>query len=70
MGNRYAKSDEHKMIIYLIFKKISMVIRCLNHYLMMEPYLIKKVKFEGVINTFDDSDIGYFVEFDLKILIV
>ena len=30
----------------------------------------KKVKFEGVINTFDDSDIGYCVEFDLKILII
>ena len=33
---------------------------------MIKVILIKTVKFEGILNTPDDSDIGFFNECDLK----
>ena len=39
---------------------------CQNHSLIMKLDLIKIVKLEEILDTPDDSDIGFFIEVDLK----
>ena len=64
MGNRYVKSDESKKILYTDANN-------LYGHSMSEPLPYDEIKFdknvelEDVLNTPDDSDIGYFVEADL-----
>ena len=65
MGNRYIKSGENKKILYIDANN-------LYGHSMSEPLpydeikFDKNVKLEDILNTPDDSDIGYFVEVDLK----
>ena len=64
MGDRYIKSDENKKILYIDAKN-------LYGHSMSEPLpydeikFDKKVNLEDILNTPDDSDIGYFIEADL-----
>ena len=64
MGDRYVKSDENKKILYMDATK-------LYGYSMSEPLVYDEIKFdnivkiEDILNTPDDSDIGYFVEANL-----
>ena len=65
MGDRYIKSNENKKILYIDAKN-------LYGHSMSESLPYNEIKFdnninlEDIINTPDDSDIGYFVEVDLK----
>ena len=65
MGDRYAKSDEKKKILYVDANN-------LYGHSMSEPLPYDEIKFdnnlklEDILNTPDDSDIGYFIEVDLK----
>ena len=65
MGDRYVQSDENKRIFYIDAKN-------LYGHSMSEPLPYDEIKFdrdinlEDIINTPDDSDIGYFIEADLK----
>ena len=64
MGNRYVKSNENKKILYIDANNI-------YGHSMSEPIpydeikFDKNVKFEDILNTPDDSDIGDFIEVDL-----
>ena len=64
MGDRYVKSDENKKILYIDANN-------LYGHSMSEPLpydeikFDKNVKLEDILNTPDDSDIGYFIEADL-----
>ena len=64
MGNRYIKSNEKKKIMYIDANN-------LYGHSMSEPLPYDEIKFdnnvclEDIINTPDDSDIGYFLEVDL-----
>ena len=64
MGDRYIKSDENKKILYVDANN-------LYGHSMSEPLPYDEIKFdnsvkiEDILNTPDDSDIGYFVEVDL-----
>ena len=64
MGDRYVKWDENKKIIYADANN-------LYGHSIFEPLpddeikIDKIVKLEDILNTNDDSDIGYFVEVDL-----
>ena len=65
MGDRYIKSDENKKILYADAN-------ILYGHSMSQPLPFDEIKFdqivnlEDVLNTPDDSDIGYFIEVDLK----
>ena len=65
MGDRYIKSDKNKKILYIDANN-------LYGWAMSEslPYdeikLDNNVNLEDILNTRDDSDIGYFVEVDIK----
>ena len=65
MGDRYIKSGESKKILYIDANN-------LYGHSMSEPlpyYDITfddNIKIEDILNTPDDSDIGYFIEVDLK----
>ena len=65
MGDRYIKSDENKKILYIDANN-------LYGHSMSEPLPYDEVKFdknvklEDILNTPDDSDIGYFVEVNLS----
>ena len=65
MGDRYVKSDKNKKILYIDANN-------LYGHSMSEPLPYDEIKFdntvklEDILNTRDDSDIGYFVEVDLK----
>ena len=64
MGNRYVKSDENKKILYadannLYGHSMSQTL----HY--DEKVFIKNVELEVILNTPDDSDVGYFIEVNL-----
>ena len=65
MGDRYVKSDENKKISYIDANN-------LYDHSMSQPLPYDEIKFdkniklEEILNTPDDSDIGYFVEVDLK----
>ena len=64
MGDRYTKTDENKTILYVDANK-------LYGHSMSQPLPFDEIKFdenvklEDILNTPDDSDIGYFVEADL-----
>ena len=64
MGDRYIKSDKNKNILYIDANN-------LYGWAMSEslPYdeikLDNNVNLEDILNTRDDSDIGYFIEVDL-----
>ena len=64
MGDRYVKSDDNKKILYVDANN-------LYGHSMSEPLPYDAIKFdnsvklEDILNTPDDSDIGYFVEADL-----
>ena len=64
MGDRYIKSDQNKNILYIDANN-------LYGHSMSEPLPYDEIKFdenvklEDILNTPDDSDIGYFVEADL-----
>ena len=65
MGDRYVKSDEDKKILHVDANN-------LYGHSMSEPLpydeikLDNNVKLEDILNTPDDSEIGYFIEVDLK----
>ena len=65
MGDRYVESNGDKKILYVDANN-------LYGHSMSEPLPYDEIKFdndvnlEDIINTPDDSDIGYFVEVDLK----
>ena len=65
MSDRYIQSDENKKIIYIDATN-------LYGHSMSEPLPYDEIKFdrdiklEDILNTTDDSDIGYFIEVDLK----
>ena len=65
MGDRYKQSDENKKIFYIDATN-------LYGHSMSEPLPYDEIKFdrdiklEDILNTTDDSDIGYFIEVDLK----
>ena len=65
MGERYVKSDENKKILYIDANNLYGW--AMSQYL---PYGDIKfdgdVKLEDILNTSDDSEVGYFVEVDLK----
>ena len=64
MGDRYVKSDENKKILYVDAHN-------LFGHSMSEPLpydeikFDKNVKLDDLLNTPDDTDIGYFIEVDL-----
>ena len=64
MGDRYVKSDENEKILYVDANK-------LYGHSMSQPLPYDEIKFDnnvklqGILNTPDDNDIGYFVEADL-----
>ena len=65
LSNRYVKSDENKKILYFDSNILY------GHAMSLPlPYdeikFDKNVKLEDILNTPDDSDIGYFIETDLK----
>ena len=65
MGDRYIQSDENEKILYIDANN-------LYGHSMSEPLpydeikLDQNVELEDILNTPDDSDIGYFIEVDLK----
>ena len=65
MGDRYIKSDVNKKIVYIDANN-------LYGHSMSEPLPYDEIKFdknvnlEDILNTPDDSDIGYFAEVNLK----
>ena len=65
MGDRYVISDENKKILYIDANN-------LYGHSMCEPLPYDEIKFdrdiklEDILNTLDDSDIGYITEVDLK----
>ena len=65
MGDRYVKSDENKKILYTDANNLYGW--AMSQY---SPYDDIKfdgdVKLEDILNTSDDSEVGYFVELDLK----
>ena len=65
MGDRYVKSDENKKILYKDANNLY------DHFMSQPlPYdenkFDKNNKLDDILNTPDDSDIGYFIEIDLK----
>ena len=64
-GDKYVKSDKNKEISYVDANNFYGHSMC-----QPLPYdeikLDKNVKLEDILNTNDDSDIGYFTEVDLK----
>ena len=65
MGDRYVKSDDHKKILYIDANN-------LYGYAISQSLPYQDLKFdpstdiETILSTPDDSEIGYFVEVDLK----
>ena len=65
MGDIYVRSDENKKILYVDASN-------LYGHSMSQPLLFDEIKItinvelEDILNTPDDSDIGYFIEADLK----
>ena len=65
MGDRYVKSDEIKNIIFINANN-------LYGHSMSQSLPYDEIKFDSkifskdILNTLDDSDIGYFVEVDLS----
>ena len=65
MGDRYVKSDENKKILYKDAKNL--YVWAMSKYLPYDEIKFdNNVKLENILNTPDDSDIGYFIEVDLR----
>ena len=62
MGDRYVKSDENKKKLYIDANNLYGWAMSQYHYHMMILNLIINVTLEEILNTEDDSEIGYFVE--------
>ena len=66
MGDRYVKSDENKKILYIDANNLYGW--AMSQYLPYDNIKFdNKVKLEDILNTPDDSQIGYFIECDLSI---
>ena len=65
MGDRYVKSDENEKLLYKAANNLYGW--ALSEYLPYDEIKFdRNVKLEDILNTPDDSDIGYFIEVDLK----
>ena len=65
MGDRYIKSDDNKKILYIDANNLYG--HSMSQYLPYDEIKFdNNITLEDIINTPDDSDIGYFVEVDLK----
>ena len=65
MGDRYVKSNNDKKILYIDANNLYGW--AMSQYLPYDDIKFdNKVKLEDILNTPDDSEIGYFVECDLK----
>ena len=65
MGDRYIQSDENKKIIYIDANNLYG--HSMSQYLPYDEIKFDRdVRLENILNTPDDSDIGYFIEVDLK----
>ena len=65
MGDRYVKSDKNKKILDI--DAINLYGWAMSEYLPYDDIKFdENVKLEDILNTPDDSDIGYFVEVELK----
>ena len=64
MGDRYIKSDDNEKILYI--DAINLYGHSMSQYLPYDEIKFYNVTLEDILNTPDDSDIGYFVEVDLK----
>ena len=65
MGDRYIKSDDNKKILY--FDANNLYGHSMSQYLPYDEIRYDNdVKLEDILNTADDSDIGYCIEVDLK----
>ena len=65
IGDRYVKSDENRKIIYADANNL--YAHSMSQPLPYDEIKIdKNVKLPQFLNTQDDSDIGYFIEFDLS----
>ena len=65
MGHAYVQSDENKKILYVDANNLYGWI--MSEYLPSDEIKFdRNVKLEDILNTPDDSDIGYFIEGDLK----
>ena len=64
MGDRYVRSKENKKILYV--DAINLYGHSMTQYLPYDEIKFDNtVKLEDILNTPDDSDIGYFIELDL-----
>ena len=64
MGDRYIKSDKNKKILYIDANNLYG--HSMSQYLPYDEIKFNNnVNLEDIINTPDDSDIGYFIELDL-----
>ena len=65
MGDKYIKSDKNKKILYIDANNLYGHSMC--QYLPYDEIKFDNtIKLEDILNTPDDSDIGYFIELDLK----
>ena len=65
MGERYVKSNKNKMILYIDANDLYGHSK--SQLLTSDEIKFdKEVKLKEILNTHDDSDIGYFIENDLK----
>ena len=65
MGDRYMKSDDNKKILYIDAN--NPYGHSMSQYLPYDEIKFdNNIKLEDILNTPDDSDIGYFIEVDLK----
>ena len=65
MGDRYVISDDDKKILYVDANNLYGW--AMSEYLPYDEIkFVRNVKLEDILNTPDDSDIGYFIEVDLK----
>ena len=64
MGDRYKKSDKNKKTLYIDANNLYG--QSMSQYLPYDEIKFNNtVKLEDILNTPDDSDIGYFIELDL-----
>ena len=63
MGDRYIKSDDNKKILYADANNLYG--RSMSQPLPFDEIKSDNVELEDILNTPDDSDIGYFIEVDL-----
>ena len=65
MGRRYVKPNQNEKLISL--DAINRYRRAMSQFLRYDKNIfIKNFKMEKILNTPDDSDIGYFIECDLS----